>query len=233
MKTQEVLDELRSMGNETNRKILSRHGAPVNHFGVKVEDLKKIQKRIKKDHDLSLELFRTGNADAQYLAGLIADEKKISKNDLRQWAEEASWFQLSEYTVSWLAADSPHGWELGLEWIDHPKDHVRSSGWSTLSSVVGTWPDEALDIPTLKSLLHRVEKEIHAAGNRVRYVMNGFVISVGGYIKELSEEAIRVSKAIGRVEVDMGGTACKVPSAPEYIQKMMERGVKKKKMARC
>ena len=43
--------------------------------------------------------------------------------------------------------------------------------------------------------------------------MNGFVIAVGVYISELTEKALRIAEKVGKVHVDMGGTACKVPSA--------------------
>ena len=45
----------------------------------KIEDLKKIQKRIKKDYRLALDLYDTGIHDAMYLAGLIADDAKMTK----------------------------------------------------------------------------------------------------------------------------------------------------------
>ena len=80
-------------------------------------------------------------------------------------------------------------------------------------------PDNELDIALIKKLMQRIIKEIHSAPNRVRYTMNGFVIGVGGYIKELTKEAIEVSKKIGDVYVDMGGTACKVPSARRLYKK--------------
>ncbi len=50
--------------------------------------MKPIQKKIKKDYALALELFDTGNSDAQYLAGLIADETKMSKKDLNNWVKK-------------------------------------------------------------------------------------------------------------------------------------------------
>jgi hypothetical protein len=50
MTAQEILDELKSLGNEATKKVLLKHGAREPFFGVKVEDLKKIQKRIKKDY---------------------------------------------------------------------------------------------------------------------------------------------------------------------------------------
>ena len=65
--------------------------------------------------------------------------------------------------------------------------------------------------------------------------MNGFVIFVGSYVKPLNALAIKTGKAIGEVTVDMGGTACKVPFAPDHIKKAMARGTldRKRKSAKC
>ena len=235
MTAEQIMKELEKKGSESIKKIFLNHGAKGPLFGVKVGDLKVIQKKVKKDHKLAMELFGTGIYDAMYLAGLIADESKMSKKDIQQWAEKSPSHGISEYTVAWVAAESDYGWELGMKWIDSPKESIASSGWNTLSGVIAMKPDNELDIALIKKLLQRIVKEIHSAPNRVRYTMNGFVIGVAGFIKELTKEAIEVSKKIGDVYVDMGGTACKVPSAPDYIKKMEARGSigKKKKTVKC
>ncbi len=65
--------------------------------------------------------------------------------------------------------------------------------------------------------------------------MNNFVIALGSYVSDLTDEAVRAGEAIGIVTVDMGDTACKVPSSPEYILKVVAKGKvgKKRKPARC
>ena len=65
--------------------------------------------------------------------------------------------------------------------------------------------------------------------------MNTFVIQVGSYYLPLLDKAKAVAQGLGTVKVDLGDTACKVPSAPEYIQKAesMGRIGQKKKMVRC
>ena len=65
--------------------------------------------------------------------------------------------------------------------------------------------------------------------------MNGFIISTGAYIIELTAYAKEIGKKIGPVYVDMGDTSCKVPSAVEYIEKINARGAigKKKKTVKC
>lgn len=235
MTAEEVLKELEGYGNESTKNIFLKHGAKEPFFGVKVQDLKKIQKKVKKDHELSLALYATGNSDAMYLAGLIADEQKITKSDLQKWADEAYWYMISEYTVPWIAAESPYGFELGLEWINSDEERIAAAGWSTLASYASITPDDDLDIEAYTQLLGRVSKEIHQAQNRVRYVMNGFVIAIGSYIEALTDKATQVAKEIGKVSVEMGGTACKVPLATQYIQKVVDKGRvgKKRKMARC
>jgi len=235
MTTEQIMKELEKKGSESIRKIFKNHGNNGPMYGVKVGDLKVIQKKVKKDHELAMGLFATGNYDAMYLAGLIADESKMSKKDIQQWAERSTNKGISEYTVAWVAAESEYGWELGMKWIDSPKENIASAGWNTLSGVIAMKPDNELDIALIKKLLQRIVKEIHSAPNRVRYTMNGFVIGVGGYIKELTKDAIDIAKKVGDVYVDMEGTACKVPSAADYIKKIEARGSigKKKKTVKC
>jgi len=235
MTKEEVLKELESYGNENTKRIFINHGAREPFFGVKVQDLKKIVKKIKKNYQLSLELFDSGNSDAMYLAGLIADEKKMTKDDLKKWANGAYWYMISEYTVAWIASESQYGLELALEWIESDKNTIAAAGWSTLSNLVALKKDEELDIKLIKELLQRIEDTIHGQSNRVKYTMNGFVISVGAYVKELTDLSMQTAEKIGKVEVFMGNTSCKVPFAPEYLQKIIDKGRvgKKKKTARC
>lgn len=235
MTTDEVMQQLESFDNESIKNNLVKHGAREPFFGVKVEDLKKIQKKVKKDYTLSLELFNTGNSDAMYLAGLISDPLQMTRDDLNLWARKAYWYMLSEFTVAWVAAESRYGTELALQWIESDQENIACSGWSTLASIASIKPDHEIDMALYQGLLERISKTIHTERNRVRHTMNNFVITVGGYCTQLTDEATKVAAAIGKVNVDMNGTACKVPLATEYIQKMHKRGTlgKKRKTAFC
>ena len=235
MTAQEIVQEIKPLGKDSYKKVLLNHGIQEPVFGVKIEDLKKIQKRIKKDYQLALDLYDTGIYDAMYLAGLIADDLRMTKKDLRHWINNATSGSLCEYTVPWVAAESNHGRELALEWIELKKENVAAAGWATLSGLVSIKDDAELDLAELKRLLERVQKTIHEQPNRVRYSMNGFVIAIGSYVRALTDLAIKTGGKIGPVSVDMGGTACKVPFAPEYIEKVRKRGTigKKRKTPKC
>ncbi len=234
MTADEIIAALRSLGRDSYKRVLLKHGVVEPCFGVKIEELKKIQKRIKRDYQLALALYATGIYDAQYLAGLIADETRMTKRDFRQWLAGAKSQPLTG-TIARVAAESPYGWELALEWIDAKTEIVADTGWSTLSSIVALKNDAELDLPKLKQLLERVGRAIHSQPNSVRYAMNGFVIALGACVDSVTPLAIQTAEKIGPVSVDMGNTSCRVPFAPDYIRKIEQRGSigKKRKSARC
>lgn len=224
MDLQQTMAALAKLGTAQTLKTWRRHGATGDMFGVKVGDMKTLLKKVKGRQDLAFELYATGNLDAMYLAGLIADGSKMSKKELKSWADAARWTMISEFTVPWLAAESPHGRELALAWMDSKKEHLAAAGWNTYSGLVSMLPDEELDLKEIEGLLERVELEIKAAPDRVRYCMNGFVIAVGAGVKPLLARAKATAKRIGVVEVNMGDTACKVPQALGYLQKIQDMG---------
>ena len=235
MTLKEVMATLESYGDAQTKKTLGVHGAKEPYFGVKVADLKKILKKTKKNHELSLELYATGNSDAMYLAALSADESKMTEAILNDWADQAYWYYLNEYAVPWVAGDTDFGFDLGLKWIDSPKDQVRACGWSALASFASVNTDDKLNIQTYSALLDRVEREIHNQPNRLPFVMNGFVIAIGSYIPALTEKAKQIAANIGKVKVVMATGNCKVPLAIDYIKKVEDKGRIgiKRKTARC
>jgi 3-methyladenine DNA glycosylase AlkD len=182
-----------------------------------------------------MELYASGNSDAMYLAGLISSPKEMSKKDLQSWVKNAKWYMHSEYTVAWTAAESDYARELAMEWIASSNELIATAGWATYASYIQVTPNEKLDIKEISALVSQIEKGIAKAPNRVKYVMNGFLIMAGTQLQEVHAQVLAAAKKMGKVEVDMGGTACAVPDATAYIAKTVDKGGfgKKKKTAKC
>ena len=234
MTAKEIVAELKKLGNAQTKKTWMNHGAQEPCLGVKIADMKKIQKRVKMDYQLALDLYDTGIADAMYLAGLIADDAKMTKKDLQKWIEGANSPWVAEFAVPWVASASPHGREIALKWMKSTDETIASAGWQTYSSLVAITEDADLDLAEIKSLLQRAAKSIHQQPNRVKYVMNGFVIAVACYVKPLHKLAVETAIVFGKVAVDLVG-ACKIPFAPDQIKKFAARSTigKKRKSPKC
>lgn len=235
MTAEEIIKQLKELGQESIKKVLLKHDIKEPLYGVKVEELKKIAKKVKNGHELSLKLYDSGIYDAMYLAGLVAEPQKMTARDLQKWVDKANTHAIRDYTIAWVAAESKHGMVKAQEWIKSKDPDVAGTGWATLANYVAITPDADLDIKQLKDWLKLVAKNIHRAGNREKLAMNSFVMSVGIYVKELNALAKQTAVDIGKVTADMGDTACKIPYAPDYIEKAEGKGNigKKKKSARC
>src|SRR5260370_26756483 len=135
-----VMAELTKKGSEQHRKIYARHGmAGKPMFGVSVADLKVIAKTIKGQQGLACELYVTGNLDAMYLAGMVADGSQMTKEQLSGWAEGAAGLQMiSQHTGPWVAVENTHARAPALPWIKSKKEHVPSPPWCTYPGLLAT-----------------------------------------------------------------------------------------------
>ena len=235
MSLKEVMSELAAKGSESTKRIFLKHGAKEPFFGVKVADLKVIAKKLKDEQALALELFATGTGDAQYLAGMIVDGAKMTLVQVQSWADKAAWRMISGTIVPWVVSEHPDGFTLAREWIDSSKERLAISGWHSLGAVVTVHPDDRLPVKELGALLDRVAKTLPASPDRVRQAMNYFVIACGTYVAPLGDKAIATARKLGKVEVDVGDTDCRIPEAESYIIKS-RRGATiapKRKTVRC
>ena len=181
MTAKEILEEIRPLGSDSYKRVMFNHGVKEPFFGVKISDMQKIVKRIKKDYQLALDLYDTGVYDAMYLAGLIADDMRMTKDNLQHWVDKAYCQGLCSATVAWVAAGSPHGWEMGLEWIDSERPLTAVAGWATLGSLVSIKPDAQLDLAALNGLLQRVQKD-DSPGARLGALPDELVCHCGGQL---------------------------------------------------
>lgn len=232
---EQVMKRLESLGTESTRKTLVRHGAPADIYGVKIGDLKPLVRELKGQQKLALELYATGNHDAMYLAGLVANGAEMTRAELEAWAKSPVWSMHAEHTVPSVVVESPHAVALAKKWIKAKDQLLAATGWNTYAGVLAIRADEELDLAEVKELLEKVVAEAKTAPNRVRYAMNSFVISVGSYVAPLLKEAKRVAKSLGTIEVDMGETSCKVAPMLATIEKIekMGRVGKKRKTLKC
>lgn len=230
-----TMDKLEALGTEQTRKTYRNHGAREPLFGVTLRDMKPLAKPIKKDHTLAMELYDTGNYDAQTLAGIVAEPDKMTAADFERWMETANCRATADYVVAVILAETDFAEELADRWIDSEDENYQSAGWNCYCRLLSSRPDEQFDREKLNKMLQRVVRDIHGQSNWVKYAMNNFVISVGVSYLPLHEEAMEAALKIGAVSVNHGNTSCKTPLAADYIRKAEEKqrlGFKRKN-ARC
>ena len=227
--------DLAALGTEQTRQTLIRHGAPEPLFGVRIGDLQPLRRRLRGEQQLALDLYRTTNSDAMYLAGLIASGSLMTSDALQSWAEESRWHLHAGTTVPCVASEHPDGFALAEAWTLAPAELTAIAGWSTLAALVTTRPDDHLPLAVFRSLIARTSLELHDAPDRVRSAMNSFLIACGTYSDSLLPDALAAAASLGKIIVNMGATACKIPDAATTIARSRRGSLAslKRKSIRC
>lgn len=235
MDVQAVLRELEALGSERTKKICMQQGAREPLYGVATGAMKPIARKIRIDQGLAEALYATGNYDAMYLAGMIADPKAMTAADFDRWMERAYFYMISDYIVAVTLAETDIAQAVADAWIASKRELHMSAGYSCYCWLIGNRKDEEFDREKLNSMLETVENEIHFSPDRAKYAMNTFVTTVGISYIPLHEKALSVAKAIGTVDVFRGKTKCSVPAAAEEIRKAADKGRLgfKRKNVRC
>ncbi|MDF2674374.1 MAG: hypothetical protein K0R09_2642 [Clostridiales bacterium] len=235
MELKEIMEELKALGTERTKKIYMSNGAREPVFGVTIGAMKPIFKKIKYNQPLAEQLYATGNYDAMYLAGMIAEPKKMSVEDFNWWIEGAYFYMISDFIVAVTLAETDIAFTVADRWIDSGKELVMSAGWSCYEWLLGTRSDSEFDKEKLLAMLNRVRNTIHNQPNRTKYAMNNFIMSVGVSYLPLHEEALIIAQEVGKVDIFNGKNLCKTNVAAEYIHNAVDKeklGFKRKNV-RC
>ncbi len=235
MTFEEVMQTLVSLATEQTKKIYRTHGVREPHWGVPTMAMRPLAKKIKRNQPLAEQLYATGNYDAMYFAGMIADPKAMTEADFDRWMDAAYFFMLSDYVVSVSLAETDFAQSVADRWIKSGEELRMSAGWACYEWLLGSRPDHEFDPEKIKKMLDLAADTLHDQPNRTRYSMNGFVIAVGISFLPLHEEAVKAAEKIGKVKVTTEKGLCSVPFATEAIQKAKDKnrlGFKRKNV-RC
>jgi 3-methyladenine DNA glycosylase AlkD len=224
MELDDIMKQLEAVGTERTKAIYMRHGGHEPLFGVTIASMKPIAKRIGKDQRMAEALYATGNYDAMYLAGMVAEPRAMTEADFERWIDQAYFYMVSDYIVAVTLAETAFAQVVADRWIADGRELRASAGWSCYAWLLGSRPDSEFDTDKLRSMLDNVARTIHDQPNRVKYSMNNFAMAVGVSYLPLYEEAVRVAAQVGPVDVKLGKTKCKVPLASEAIRKAADGG---------
>jgi hypothetical protein len=124
--------------------------------------------------------------------------------------------------VKSLVYKTPFFEELMVKWIDSDMEYVGRAGWNILALMA---MDKKIDYTNsyFKDYVIRIKNDIHSSKNRTKQSMNTSLISIGIRNIGLRDFSLKIADDIGKVDVDVGETYCKIPSARQYIEKTWKR----------
>jgi 3-methyladenine DNA glycosylase AlkD len=219
MTLQEIVDRLEALGHESVRKLNSRNGAGDNQFGVQLGELRKLAKTIKTNHELALDLWRTGNGDAMLLSTLLLRPAQLSSDDLEQMVRVATYTQLSDWLATNVVKLHPDKEALRQKWMKSNEVMLARAGWMLTAERVARAP-EGLD---LNALLERIEAQMGSAPTQVQWTMNNTLAAIGIHFAEHRTRAVAIGETLGVFRDFPTSKGCTSPFAPIWIAAIVNR----------
>lgn len=235
MEFQEVMTELEALSKERMKKIYMSNGAVEPVFGVATGAMKPMRKIIKKDQELAEQLYATGNYDAMYFAGVIAEPNAMTKEDYNRWMDGAYFYMLSDFVVAVTLAEAEIGQEVADEWINSGDELRMSAGWSSYCWMLGNRKDDQFEAAKIERLLEQARDEIKDAPLRAQLSINNFIFTVGLSYKPMHERALEIADEVGVIEIVRDQKKNTILNAAEKIRAEVEKdriGFKRK-YVRC
>jgi 3-methyladenine DNA glycosylase AlkD len=219
MTVKEILAQLKSLGDDARRAHNVKAGAPDNQFGVKLGDIRAIARKIKTDHELALELWDTGNVEAQHLATLIIKPALLSADELDTMARSTTCAQVAEWLNAYVVAQHPEKESLRGKWMKEKDRWAARAGWHLTASRVNK-DAGGLD---LAALLDRIEKELPKAAPEVQWTMNNTLAAIGIRDAALRRRAVAIGEKIGLYRDWPVSKGCTPPYVPVWVEFMVKR----------
>lgn len=224
MNVETVMQELEALGKERSKKMYMSNGAHEPLFGVATGAMKPMSKLIKINQPLAEELYATGNYDAMYFAGIIADPLNMTAEDFDRWIDGAYFYMISDYIVAVTLAEAPIAQEVADKWIASGDELRMSAGWSCYCWLLGNRKDHEFSESKIAGLLEKVKNEIHDAPERTKYSMSNFIYTVGVSYVPLHDLAVETAQTVGQVEVKRENKKSSTLNAAGNIQTAVEKG---------
>ena len=214
MDLQSVMKQLKAWEHPKMRAVNAKHGAGENQFGVNLGKLRGLAGKIKRDHTLALELWKSGNIDAMNLATLIMDPKQLTQPEVEKLAKDLSYYTTTDWFVKNVIKALPFKGELCRKWAASKDEYVGRAGWTLMAG--------QLEENDPEELLDTIEKRMKAAPFRTQEPMNYCMVKIAVDYPQLRKRAIAIGNKLEVLKDYPVPKGCTSPFAPIWIAYILE-----------
>jgi len=151
-RVREVLGWLERRGSRRNRDGMARYAirAP-KVFGVSMATMHGLAKRLGRDHDLALALWKTGWYEARILTAFVDDPARVSPAQMDRWVRDFDNWAICDTICFHLFDKTPHAWGKVSQWSRRREEFVKRAAFALIASLA-VHDKKCPDAPFAKSL---------------------------------------------------------------------------------
>lgn len=202
----------------------------INSESTRLGDLKKIAKEIKRDHDMAMELWSTGEFLPRMLAALIMDKKLLTQELINVLDDDMRKHTFDERNrlMEWLMANQlmkdKQTIALIGTWENSPSSLQRRTFWYYQARL--RWTGQVPPDNTTH-LLSAIEANMAKEEPDVQWAMNFTAAWIGVYDEAHRARCIEIGKKAGLYKDEAMVKGCTPNYLPEFIRIEVDKRKKK------
>lgn len=194
-----IIALLRSSANPHNVAGMANFGInPKNTLGIPIPVLRGMAKKIGKNHQLALGLWKTGIHEARILASMIDEADKVTERQMDEWAADFDSWDVCDQVCSNLFDKTKIAFRKAKAWTSHNYEYKRRAGFA-LMAVLASHDKKALD-KDFAPFFPLIEKYADDERNFVKKAVNWALRQIGKRNKTLCKHALMVAERLKKRE---------------------------------
>ena len=195
----EVLNKLKNKARPDQLEGMARFGMVTEcRLGVSVPDMRKLAKEIGKDHELALELWKTGVSEARILAAMVDEPDKLSEKQMDDWVSDIDSWDICDQVCMNLFEKNPISWKKILDWSEREEEFVKRTAFSLIAC--HAWHDKKSEDEQFIKLFPIIKRGATDDRNFVKKAVNWALRNIGKRNLNLNNAAIKLAKEIKQID---------------------------------
>jgi len=195
MNKEEIIVFFKKNGNKKNVLGMKRFGINTETAcGVSMPEIRKLAKKIKKNHELAMELWKTKIHEARILATIIADPAKITEAEMDMMVNDFNSWDVCDQACGNLLDKTDLIYKKIDEWAKSEKEFVRRTAFSCLAWIAVH--DKKLEDKDFDKYFILIKKYVLDERNFVKKAVNWALRQIGKRNFNLNKKAILEAQEI-------------------------------------
>jgi 3-methyladenine DNA glycosylase AlkD len=197
--TDNVLTELRKVARPDQLPGMAKFGMTTeNRLGVSVPDMRRIAKSIGRNHELALELWKTGIAEARMVASMIADPNRLTSDEMDSWVRDFNSWDVCDQVCMNLFDKSPLAWEKIREWSNRQEEYVKRAAYALIACLA--WHDKSAGDQKFVGLLPVIYQAVGDDRNYVKKAVSWALRHIGKRNENLHPLILKEAEKLKKYE---------------------------------
>jgi 3-methyladenine DNA glycosylase AlkD len=192
---EKILKELKKLATPEARDAQKYFGIS-NHasYGLRTPQMRSLAKKIGKNQQLALQLWKTGIHEARHVAIFIADPEQFSEKLMEQWLKDFDSWDTVDNCCGTVFEKTPWAFDKAIEWTRRDKEYEKRAGFVMMAELAVH--DKKAKDEKFEAFLPYLIAESHDDRNFVKKAINWALRQVGKRNTRLCKKAIATAKKI-------------------------------------